>query len=192
MVDTSDLTDTQREVIHHLPADKHTLGEELGVAPTTAKDHIAALRDRGVNVPYDADNNVYHLADQPKVRRVSTKHTGTKTREANNYITEVEKTILRRLEGSQELVAPQDPREGGEDIVLHLTDLHIGDVVEDQHGNVVYDTDAAQAVVRHVTRETIRLAEKHTQSVDTPTSCMAVITRLERRFTTGKRSILRQ
>jgi DNA-binding Lrp family transcriptional regulator len=159
MVDTSELTERQREVIHHLPADKDDLAERLDVAPTTAKDHIHALRDNGVNVRYDRENAVYALADQEKVRRVSTKHTGTKTREANNFITEVERTILRRLEGSDELVAPQNPEPGNEDMVLHFTDLHIGDVVEDETGAEIYNTQIARDVINTVTEQVLKLKE---------------------------------
>ena len=159
MVDTSDLTDRQRELIHHLPADKQTLSDRLDISGSTVKDHIAALRERGVNVRYDSSNKVYALADQQKVRRVSTKHTGTKTREANNFVTEVERTILRRLEGSSELVAAQDPTKGNEDMVLHFTDLHIGDVVEDETGTEVYNTDIARGVVKTVTEQVLKLKE---------------------------------
>jgi len=155
MVDTSDLTERQRELIHHLPADKQALSDRLNIAGTTVKDHIAALRDRGVEIRYDTQNGVYALADQAKVRRVSTKHTGTKTREANNFITEIERTILRRLEGSDDLIAPQNPTPGNEDMVLHFTDLHIGDVVEDQTGTEIYNTEIAKGVVDTVTKQTL-------------------------------------
>lgn len=157
--DLGDITDKQREVIHHLPADSHTLSDSLGVTASSVKDRIATLRDNGVSVKYDHGANQYFLPDQPKVRRVSTKHTGTKTREANNYITEVERTILRRLEKNPELVAPQEPTEGNQDLVLHLTDLHIGDRVEDETGAEVYNTRIAQKVVGHVTQEVLNEAE---------------------------------
>lgn len=159
MVDTAELTERQRELIHHLPADATTLSKQLGVTESTVKDHIAKLRDRGVRVPYDHENGVYALADQSKVRRVSTKHTGTKTREANNFVTEVERTILRRLEGSEDLVEPQKPTKGNEDLVLHFTDLHIGDVVEDEYGNEIYNTRIAKQVVQHVTKKTLEFRE---------------------------------
>jgi len=159
MVDTSDLTERQRQLIHHLPADKDALSNQLNIKPTTVKDHISSLRGAGVNIQYDRANGVYALSDQQKVRRVSTKHTGSKTREANNFITEVERTILRRLEGSDELVAPQDPEPGNEDMVLHFTDLHIGDVVEDETGTEIYNTQIARTVVDTVTEQVLKLKE---------------------------------
>lgn len=158
-MDTQDLTDRQRELIHHLPADKHTLAERLNVKPTTAKDHIAAIRQHGINIEYDSPNDVYALADAPKARRVSTKNTGAKTREANDFITEVERTILRRLNGSDELITSQDPTPGNEDMVLHVTDLHIGDVVENEYGNEIYNTEIAKRVMDHITRKVLDLRE---------------------------------
>jgi len=157
VTDTSDLSERQREVIHHLPANKHHLAERLNVKPTTAKSHIEALRNNGVDVQWDQENRVYALADEQKVRRVSTKHTGSKTREANNFITEVERTILRRLQGTEELIQPQAPEPGNEDIVLHITDLHIGDVVEDEHGTEIFNTEIAQAVMDHITSKVLDL-----------------------------------
>jgi len=44
-------------------------------------------------------------------------------------------------------------------MLLHLTDLHIGDKVEDQAGNVVYDSDAASNVVEKVTKQTLKLKD---------------------------------
>jgi len=153
-----ELSDRQQQLVHYLPASAESLADSIGVSPSTAKDHIAAIREKGVSLPYDRDNGVYYLKDEPKVRRVSTKHTGNKTREANNFITEVERTILRRL-GETDIIAPQTPTPGNEDMVVFLTDLHIGDRVEDQSGGVVYDSDRAEDVVDTVTAQALKLKE---------------------------------
>lgn len=158
-MDTQDLTDRQQQLIHHLPADKHDLAQRLNVQPTTVKDHIAAIRKQGINIEWDAPNDVYALANAPKARRVSTKNTGSKTREANDFITEIERTILRRLNGSDELIAPQDPTPGNEDMVLHVTDLHIGDVVENEYGNEIYNTEIAKEVMDHITGKVLELRQ---------------------------------
>jgi len=113
---------------------------------------LARFREKGVQVVFDNSKEVYYLKDEPKVRRVSTKHTGTKTREANEFITEVERTILRRL-GDRDVIQPQNPTPGNEDMLIHLTDLHIGDRVEDQTGAVVYDSETASNVVEKVTNK---------------------------------------
>jgi DNA-binding Lrp family transcriptional regulator len=159
MSDTPDLSETQKQTIHHLPADTETLAGHLAVSESTVRDRIKSLRDAGVKVPYDEDSRCYTLPDQPKVRRVSTKNTGSKTREANDFVTEIEKIILRRLEKNTQLIAPQDPDPGNEDMVLHFTDLHIGDVVEDQTGSEIYNTEIAKQVVNTVTKQVLKLRQ---------------------------------
>lgn len=52
-------------------------------------------------------------------------------------------------------------------MVLHLTDLHIGDVVEDEAGNEIYNTEIARKVVRHVTQKVLNLRELMSAEIDT-------------------------
>jgi len=151
------LTEAQLNLINLLPASASELADEFDITKSGVRDRISRIRERGVQVLYDGQNRVYFLPDQPKVRRVSTKDTGKKTREANDFITEVERNILRRIRHKDALVQPQQPTEGNEDMVLHMTDLHIGDVVEDQFGNVIYNTEIAKDVVDHITQKTIEL-----------------------------------
>ncbi len=152
-----ELSERQRELIHHLPASGPELAERLGVTTSTIHDHVAEIRSRGVNLPFDQSNGVYAAPDSPKTRRVSSKNTGQKTKEANDYVTQVEKTVLRRLRGKDKLIAPQEPDPGNEDMVLHVTDLHIGDVVEDQLGNVIYNTEISIDVMDHITQKALDL-----------------------------------
>lgn len=152
-----DLSERQRELLHHLPASGPELAERLGVTTSTIHDHVADIRSKGVHLPYDEENGVYAVPDSPKMRRVSSKNTGQKTKEANDFVTAVEKTVLRRLKGKDELIAPQKPDAGNEDMVLHITDLHIGDVVEDQLGNVIYNTEISVDVMDHITQKTLDL-----------------------------------
>lgn len=152
-----DLSERQRELLHYLPASGPELAERLGVTTSTIHDHVADIRGKGVHLPYDEENGVYAVPDSPKMRRVSSKNTGQKTREANDFVTAVEKTVLRRLKGKPELIAPQSPDPGNEDMVLHVTDLHIGDVVEDQLGNVIYNTEIAVDVMDHITQKSLDL-----------------------------------
>ncbi len=122
-------------------------------------DHIAAIRDRGVQIKYDRDANAYYLDSEEKARRVATKHTGSKTREANDWATEMEAQILRRLKGKEPLVAQQEPSPGQEDLVVHMTDVHMGDVVEDEHGQEVFNSEICERSVEHFTQKVLDLAE---------------------------------
>jgi len=152
-----DLTDADKELIHFLPADGDELSDKLNIGKSAVRDRISRIREKGVTLPYNRQKQVYYLADEGKTRRVSTKNTGSKTREANDFITEIEKAVLRRLSNADDLIQPQNPTPGHEDLVLHFTDLHIGDVVEDQNGRVIYDTETAKDVVEKVTRQTLKL-----------------------------------
>lgn len=152
-----DLTEREQQLIHFLPMSAKNLADRIDVAPSTVRDYITDIRDKGYNIPYDSENGVYAAPESPKARRVSTKNTGQKTKEANNYITNIEKTVIRRLEGKKELVEAQEPTPGNEDMVLHVTDLHIGDRVEDQRGNIIYSTNIAINVMEHITQKTLNL-----------------------------------
>lgn len=158
----SKLTEAEQELIHHLPASSEELSDLLDIAPSRVRGRVSEIRQKDINIAYDPSANAYALVDSPKARRVSTKETGRKTREANEFVTEVERTILRRLRGKDRPVAVQEPTLGNEDIVLHLTDLHIGDVVEDQYGHVIYSSRIAEEVVDFVTTKTIQLSQMMT------------------------------
>lgn len=159
--DTPDLSDRQRELISYLPASTNALADALDVAPTTVESYRNAIRDKGVGLQYDRDANQWYLADEdaPKLRRISTKHKQSKTREANELIEAEESLLLRRLERRDPLRAPPREDPDAESFVAILGDLHFGDVVETDAGDVVYDMEAATEAVhtfaekcRHIQR----------------------------------------
>lgn len=47
-------------VLETLPADKHELANVLDVTPSTARDHIKALRDADYDIRYDVSTQKYH------------------------------------------------------------------------------------------------------------------------------------
>jgi biotin operon repressor len=154
------LSERQKELVSYLSnggADKHELSSQMNISPSGVKSHIEAVRDKGVSVRYDRDANVYHLVDEPEARRLSTKAKGTITREANEFRTEQEDAILRRLRAKEPLVARQAPLDNNEDMVVALGDVHIGDVVEDERGKEVYNPQIAAASVQHVTQKALDL-----------------------------------
>ena len=148
--DTPDLTDRQREFLQLLPASTDEIADALGVSDTTVQGHRDRIRDKGVGLEYDGEANQWFISDDraPKLRRISTKHKQSKTREANSLIEAEESLLLRRLERTEPLQAVPDSASGEEAFVPILGDLHFGDVVEDDQGRVVYDTQQARAAVR--------------------------------------------
>lgn len=169
MAETPDLSEQQERVVRLLPASKQEIANELCVSGNTVKSYIERLRDKDVGVGYDSQANAYHLIDEERVRRVSTKHTGTKTKEANNWATEAERAVLRRLKRHDPLVATPTPDPTHEDVVAHLTDVHMGDVVEDERGREVFNPEIAETLVDHFSEKVVELTETHSpaEGVDT-------------------------
>ena len=149
MSEEPELTARQKEVISTLPADKYDIADKLNIGPTTAKDHISALRNHGVDIPYDDKAGQYYLRDErkEKLRRISTKHKGTKTREANTLIENEETYLLRRLNQTEPTNVVPKEASGSESFVLVLGDTHFGDLVEDERGNILYNTNIAKESV---------------------------------------------
>jgi DNA-binding transcriptional regulator YhcF (GntR family) len=130
-----DLTDRQSEVIAQLPASKHDIAEHLGISPNTVKSHFEAIRGHGVDVEYDRDAGQWFLADErsAQLRRLSTRHKQSITREATDIIADERATLMRRLRRTEPLKADplEDPRR--ETFCAVLGDTHFGDVVEKEY-----------------------------------------------------------
>jgi len=56
------------ELLSDRPADKHTLGGQLEVSPSTAKDYIQELREHEYDIRYDHDTEKYHRAEMKPYR----------------------------------------------------------------------------------------------------------------------------
>jgi len=165
MSDTPELTDRQREFIAHLPASTPEIAERMGVAETTVEGYRNAIREKGVGLEYDQSANSWYIADDraPKLRRISTKHKGTKTREANELIEAEESILLRRLRRSEPLTTPPRENPGHESFVAVLSDLHFGDLVEDDQGTILYDTETARECVRTFTEKCLEIRDLEEQ-----------------------------
>jgi len=164
-----DLTDRQKELVANLNnggASVEKLASRMKLTESGAKSLITRTRDAGVNIKYDREANVYHLVDEPEARRLSTKAKGTITREANEFRTEQEDAILRRLKRKEPLVAQQDTTKGNEDMVVAMGDVHIGDVVENERGEEIYNPKIAAASVQHVTQKVLNLKKFQENLVD--------------------------
>ncbi|MFB6236924.1 MAG: winged helix-turn-helix domain-containing protein [Halopenitus sp.] len=134
------------------------LANKLGVEQSTIRGHIDSLRDRGVEIEYDPKSNKFYVKNKKKVRRITTKATQTITREANEFATNQEATIIRRLDGKRALKADLTREPENQDVVVFLTDVHIGDVVEKTiNGNTVevFNSSIAVECIEHFTQEVI-------------------------------------
>ena len=165
--DLPELTERQREYLATLPASVSETAEEMGIKKTSVQGHRERVRNRGVDVQFDEDSQVWYIGDEraPKLRRVSTKAKQAKTRKANELIEAEESVLLRRLRASEPL-EPDDPQASdGEAFVAAIGDLHFGDVVEGERGDVLYDMETASRSVERFAekcREIHRLEGEYT------------------------------
>lgn len=168
--DLPDLTDRQREVLSLLPASKHELGEDLGVAPTTIKGHLNRIQKKGVDVEFDRDAGQWYLADERsgQLRQLSTRHKQSITREASEVIEDERAHLLRRLRRTEPLSSEPTERAGNETFCCILGDLHFGDVVEKEYWNDeegeyqtsrVYDSEIAAEKVATFARKVLAMHE---------------------------------
>jgi len=66
MTDTPDLTDRQKEILSHLPASKATLGDQLGVKPTTVEGYFIRLERKGFEFEYYREANEWRFVEDPR------------------------------------------------------------------------------------------------------------------------------
>ena len=166
--DTPDLTERQQEFLHCLPASTEEIADHLGVEKTTVEGYRNRIREKDVGIAYDRAANQWYISDDraPKLRRISTKHKGTKTREANELIEAEESILLRRLERTDPLTTPPRPEPSKETFCCVLSDLHFGDLVEADDGTVLYDMDQAREAVETYGEQVLKIAEMQSELVD--------------------------
>jgi len=174
MTDLPDLTERQQEFLSYLPASKAEIADQMGLEKTTVEGHKQNIREKfdnaekNIRLEYDPSSNQWALAGEHSgsVRRLSTKAKQTITKEANQYRTEMEARLLRRLPDTVEpLTAIPEPTPETEDLVLAFGDLHVGDSVETENGEVFNPQIAAKDAVT-ILRRTLKIREMFGDMVD--------------------------
>jgi len=171
MSDTPDLSDAPRlrEYLSLLPCSTPDAAERMSVESTTLESYRNRLKEtHGIDLKYDRGANQWYIADDraPQLRRISTKHKQTKTREANELIEAEESVLLRRLERNPPLSTPPRSAPSHETFCCVLGDLHFGDLVETDDGTVIYDMESAREAVRTFGRQALKIREMQSELVD--------------------------
>lgn len=170
MTNTPELTDRQTEFLGRLPASTPELAEHFGVEHTTIEGLRNRIKEKGVELQYDRDANQWFIADNraPQLRRLSTVHKQTITRQASEIIEEEKATLMRRLLRTEPLQAEPVERDGHETFCVVLGDLHFGDVVEKEYWSDtdgryqtvdVYSSSIAAEKVETFTKDILRIKD---------------------------------
>ncbi len=162
------LTPAQRAVYELLPANTKEVANELGISESTVRDHLRAINEE---IPIINRDGVRYPATELRTleahptnynRPANHASKSAQSKAANAHLGELNDRLVRLLDQSLPAVA-----DGGlaynpsnEDVVIHRSDDHIGAVVEDEFGNVVFDKDIATERVRSVTDSVMNLIDR--------------------------------
>jgi len=162
-----------------------TLAEERNCTASTIYDHIAGIRKVGHDIGTNNEGEYFEIIADGGVQSGSASHTNHTearrqtstskaaiTRKANEFLTELEAEVKTHAKAIGPAVADGGLQrtEGGQDVVIHRTDDHFGDVVKDVNGGVEFNSDIAEARVRSVfdnALDMIEMREQMGSDVDT-------------------------
>ena len=161
-----DLTDRERVIIAELETGTTLpeLTDRLDERESIVTEHLRDLRRSGWRVYVDETAGHVGIESDHPLR--SSEHKGTRTRKANKWWELTHNALVRAYQGLETPDADLTASTGGEDWILHMTDLHAGDVVRDDDGRVVYSTEDLPDMVDYITEQGLRLAEKHGSDYD--------------------------
>lgn len=165
--DASELTRREEYIVHKLRTSTtvEALAEDLGIRPSMVGAHLRNLRERGFEVYADEESETVGIENAGTLR--SSEDIGQRTRKANQWWQKRHDALVRQFRGLDVPDTEMPAKKGREDWVIHLTDIHAGDFVRDQTGEVVYSTDQIPAVLDYITDKAIGLAKHHDAEYDT-------------------------
>lgn len=148
------LTTAQSNVRENLPGTANELADAVGCSTSTIRDHIAALRERGVTVESIKDTYVESAQPTNPTSQSITASKQAQSKAANEHLARLNDRLNEVLENSSPAVA-----DGGlsynpsnEDVVIHRSDEHIGTEAYDEHGNMLTNSEETVERMRKVTR----------------------------------------
>ncbi len=164
---TDDLTDRERVIVSELQtgADLSDLTGRLDERESIVTEHLRDLRRSGWRVYID--ETAEHIGIESDRPLRSSEHKGTRTRKANRWWELTHNKLVRGYRALDPPTASLDATAGREDWLLHVTDLHAGDRVRNDEGEVVYSTDELPAIIDYITERGLSLADKHGSEYDT-------------------------
>lgn len=164
--DPSDLTSREQYIATKLQKG-HTiegLVDDLGTRPSVVKRHLKDLKSQGWSIYFDSSSETVAIEGDNVLR--SSEHKGTRTRKANRWWEMRHNELVREYRGIEVPNAGLDSTPGREDWVTHLTDLHAGDKVRREDGEVIYETEDIPDVVDYITDQSLSLARRHNAAYD--------------------------
>jgi hypothetical protein len=179
-MNTNNLTPRENEIVDYLPATHRELSDAFGFSQSTSRDHIAAIERKGAPIAnrridvdgdtskefYLRDESKQHPSNKNETREYgSTAQKAAKTKRLNETAERLSKRLDKTLNASEPAVSDVPLSSGGEeDVAIHVTDDHIGDKLEDEFGNEVFNTEIAIERIRYRVSETLDYIERQKEA----------------------------
>jgi biotin operon repressor len=152
-----EITNTEKRILDLLPTTTKTLAGVLGCSESTVRTHCQNLKDKGFNT--EVRDGVRYLVGEPSI----TNYTSPKasraeiTRRANDYLYERKSEAVENVAGLSPIQADGGLtyRPENFDVVLNLTDLHVGRKAHDEYGQVTFDINIIDYRVTAILTRTI-------------------------------------
>ena len=165
--DPSDLTTREEYIVGELEtgATIEELANDLGIRPSVVKANLTEIYKQGWKIYHDETSDRVAIESDRPLR--SSEHKGTRTRKANRWWELNHNELVREFRGLNQPDTKLRKTSGNEDWVTHMTDLHAGDIVRNDEGDVLYETDMIPEVIDYITKQSIHLSEKYNSEYDT-------------------------
>jgi len=171
--DPSDLTERERYIAGELQtgASIESLADEIDSRESVIQTHINDLQNQGWEIYQDDSTDEFVLLGDSLVR--SSEHKGTRTRKANRWWEMRHNELVREYKKLSPPTTNQAEiiNTEGEDWVTHMTDLHAGDKVKRDDGQVIYETDDIPEIIDYISEQSLTLADKHGSIYDRGILC---------------------
>ena len=160
---TTDLTTTQRNVYEYLPFTSNEAAEQFGISNSAVRNHVSNIRDNGY--PIKNVDGVYEYAGDHPATNMRPPNRASKTAQskaANAHLANLNDRLVDLLNRTPPAVADGglEYNHSNEDVVIHRSDDHIGNLVEDEFGNVIFDREICVNRIRYVTDTVMRLIDR--------------------------------
>jgi hypothetical protein len=166
------LTPRETEIVDYFPATYTQMCDRFGFGKSTARDHVQAIERKGAPVlnrlvdAGDTQVKEFYLGDGHAPNKNDTRTYGssgkaTKTKKLNAVAQNLSERLDTALDATEPAVSVTPLSEGGEeDVAIHVTDDHIGDLLEDDRGNEIFNTEIAVEKIRHRVTRTLEIIER--------------------------------
>lgn len=168
---TDTLSERETNILEALPGIPQEIAAELGLTLSHVYGAVGNLKQRGYDIRQDGDGR-YYLPDNPPddepvnaeaVRQESSTKASI-TRTAKETLAQMEREIMDQLEGTEPATTDMEYSRDGTDLIIHRTDDHFGEVVTNQYGEEVFNSEIAEERVERVFDETMAKVEAREDS----------------------------